>query len=155
MNRTRRALTTSLLLAASAKWTFVYAEDGPEKITVYKTAGCACCMKWVEHLRAAGFEVEAFNAKSLVAERKRLGVPKELAGCHTATVAGYVVEGHVPADQIRRLLSERPDAVGLSVPGMPVGSPGMEGPGGKDFDVVLFDRAGNASFYATVKPIGG
>ena len=110
-------------------------------------------MKWIEHLRAAGFEVEAIDSRNLAAERNRIGVPSKLAGCHTSTVGAYAIEGHVPAEQIKRLLRDRPDAAGLSVPGMPIGSPGMEGPGGQDYEVLIFDRAGNASVYATEHPV--
>jgi hypothetical protein len=153
MKLARRAFATSLALAVSGLLTGALAQSAADKITVYKTPSCGCCIKWVEHLRAAGFEVEALDSRNLVAERKRLGVPSKLAGCHTATVAGYAIEGHVPAEQIKRLLQDKPNAAGLSVPGMPIGSPGMEGPGGHDYDVLIFDRAGNTSVYATEKPL--
>jgi hypothetical protein len=153
MNGIRRTLVASLALLTCGRLTAALAQDAAGKVTVYKTAGCGCCNKWAEHLRAAGFEVEAIDSRNLDAERQRLGVPRTLAGCHTATVAGYAVEGHVPADQIKRLLREKPDVAGLSVPGMPIGSPGMEGPGGKDYAVLIFDRSGNAQVYATVKPV--
>jgi hypothetical protein len=121
-------------------------------VTVYKNAGCGCCEKWIEHLRAAGFDVQAHDAHNLDGIRSRLGVPPKLAGCHSAKVANYVVEGHVPADQIHRLLAEAPDVLGISVPGMPIGSPGMEGPGGSDYQVLSWRKDGKVQVFATVKP---
>lgn len=111
-----------------------------ELVVVYKSATCHCCSKWIEHLRQAGFEVEVHNENDLDQKKRQLGVPEALSSCHTALVGGYVVEGHVPADDIRRLLSERPKAVGIAVPGMPIGSPGMEMGNRIDpYEVVLFD----------------
>jgi hypothetical protein len=141
-------LTLSLALVSAA-----LAEGSLPGITVWKSPNCGCCVKWIEHLRAAGFEVEAREARNLNAVRTQLGVPPKLAGCHSAKVGDYLVEGHVPAEQIKRLLADKPDVAGISVPGMPVGSPGMEGPGGKDYDVVAFDKAGNTRVFATVKPL--
>jgi hypothetical protein len=107
-------------------------------ITVHKDPNCGCCSGWVEHLRKAGFPVTAIDTARLDAVKARLGVRSELAACHTAEVAGYVIEGHVPASAIERLLGEKPRATGLAVPGMPVGSPGMEGGTPETYDVVLF-----------------
>jgi hypothetical protein len=107
-------------------------------VTVWKDRGCGCCTAWIEHLRRHGHAVTAIDATDLHAIKTRLGVPAELASCHTAEVAGYVIEGHVPAQAIARLLAERPDARGLAVPGMPVGSPGMEGGTPEAYDVILF-----------------
>lgn len=110
-------------------------------IQVYKTPTCGCCSKWIEHLRAAGFKVEATDMPDLTAFKAANGVPDELSSCHTATVAGYVIEGHVPASDISRLLQERPKVAGLTVPGMPMGSPGMEHPNPQRheaFDVLAF-----------------
>jgi len=103
------------------------APDAPT-IQVYKTATCGCCTKWIEHLEAAGFQVEAQDLPDLVALKSEKGVPSELESCHTAVVDGYVLEGHVPAGDIQRLLAERPAIAGLAVPKMPLGSPGMEHP---------------------------
>lgn len=114
--------------------------------TVYKDPGCGCCTGWVAHLRAAGFPVNAIDTRELVAIKQRLSVPEELASCHTAQIGGYVVEGHVPAAAIDRLLAERPKAIGLAVPGMPVGSPGMEGGEPEVYEVFLFDGDGRRSF---------
>ena len=94
-------------------------------ITVYKTPNCGCCVKWVEYLQKEGFEVKAVNRDDLAPIKQRAGVPPAMSSCHTALVDGYVVEGHVPAQAIRKLLQERPDTRGLSVPGMPANSPGM------------------------------
>lgn len=113
------------------------AEKAP--ITVYKDPSCGCCSGWVEHLRKAGFSVITIDTARLNAVKARLGVPSELAACHTAEVAGYVIEGHVPASAIGRLLAERPRATGLAVPGMPIGSPGMEGGTPQTYQVILFE----------------
>ncbi len=94
-------------------------------ISVYKNPNCGCCDKWIEYLRAEGFEVKAFNRSDTTPIKQAFGVKPEMASCHTATVEGYVIEGHVPAAPIRRLLVTRPDTMGLSVPGMPANSPGM------------------------------
>jgi hypothetical protein len=98
-------------------------------VSVSKDPSCGCCDGWVAHIEAAGFPVRVVESADLDSLKQRLGVPADLASCHTAEVGGYVVEGHVPAEAIRRLLSERPEATGLAVPGMPAGSPGMDFPG--------------------------
>ncbi len=121
---------------------------GPE-VTVYKSPTCGCCRKWVEHLRAAGFSVTAHDTSDLDAVRARYGVPRKLVACHTAVVQGYVIEGHVPADLIARLLKERPKVAGLAVPGMPASAPGMDMPSPARYDVLTFDRTGATSRYAT------
>lgn len=121
-------------------------------LMVYKTEGCGCCNGWIEHLRAEGFEVDARNVTDLMSVKRDAGVPAANSSCHTALVDGYVVEGHVPADVIKRLLAERPGVVGIAVPGMPVGSPGMEGPGAKPYQVLTFDREGRNTVYTTVDP---
>ena len=120
-------------------------------VTVYKTPTCGCCRAWVDHLRDSGFRVETVDRVDLTMVKSANGVPERLASCHTATVGGYVVEGHVPAEDIRRLLRERPAVAGLAVPGMPVGSPGMEVPGTRAdrYDVLSFDRAGVTSVFAS------
>ena len=100
-------------------------------ITVYKTPSCGCCVKWVEYLRKEGFEVTAIDQRDLTPVKERAGVKPEMASCHTAMVDGYVIEGHVPAQAIRKLLEERPTTVGLAVPGMPNNSPGMGKMNGK------------------------
>lgn len=119
-------------------------------VQVWKDPNCGCCHLWVEHLQASGFKVEVRDVGNTAA-RKRLGMPEQLGSCHTATVGGYVIEGHVPAADIHRLLKERPMALGLSVPGMPIGSPGMDGPeykGRKDaYDVLLVQKDGSSKSF--------
>lgn len=119
-------------------------------VEVWKDPNCGCCYLWIEHLQAHGFKVNVRDVGNTAA-RQRLGMPEKLGSCHTATVGGYVIEGHVPAADIRRLLKERPVALGLSVPGMPIGSPGMDGPeykGRKDaFDVLLVQKDGSAKSF--------
>jgi hypothetical protein len=114
-------------------------------VTVNKDPSCSCCTGWADHVRVAGFPVTVVTATNLKATRARLGVPDDLAGCHTAEVDGYVVEGHVPASAIKRLLAERPAATGLAVPGMPAGSPGMGGDP-EVYEVTLFRADGRQSF---------
>lgn len=113
---------------------------------VHKDPNCGCCTGWVQHLKDAGFAVMVEETTNLQAVRKRLGVPSDLAACHTAEIGGYVIEGHVPALAVRQLLEKRPAAGGLAVAGMPAGSPGMEGGTPLKYDVVLFGRAGRRSF---------
>ncbi len=123
-----------------------------ETVLVYKTPTCGCCQKWVDHLDDAGFDVEVRNLTSLAAIKNELGLPRQLASCHTAIVDGYVIEGHVPAVHVQRLLEERPAVKGIAVAGMPIGSPGMEGPNPQAYDVVAFDAEGSTSVYARVTP---
>ena len=122
------------------------AEAESPAILVHKDPNCSCCSGWVKHLKDAGFAVAVEETADLQPVRKRLGVPADLAACHTAEVDGYVLEGHVPASAVRRLLKERPIAIGLAVPGMPVGSPGMEGGTPRPYDVVLFGKTGRQPF---------
>ncbi len=118
-------------------------------IDVYKSASCGCCTAWVDHLRESGFEVKTHNVPNTAAYRTRYGIPSSLGSCHTATIGVYALEGHVPAGDIRRLLAERPKAAGLAVPGMPMGSPGMEMPGmaADAYDVLLVKRDGSHTVY--------
>ena len=118
-------------------------------IVVYKDPSCGCCGNWVKHLEAAGFTVTVKTVDDTSVMRKRLGLPEAFGACHTATVAGYVLEGHVPAMEVTNLLATRPTALGLAVPGMPVGSPGMEFSDRVDpYEVLLIDRAGRATVFA-------
>src|SRR6266852_3842234 len=121
-------------------------------ILVHKDPDCGCCAGWVRHLKDAGFAVTVEETADLQVVRKRLGVPADLAACHTAEIAGYVIEGHVPASAVRRFLKERPDATGLAVPGMPAGSPGMEGGASQRYNAVLFGAAGRRTFMQFVGP---
>jgi hypothetical protein len=143
-NLTRRA---ALGIAASALVVPAFsAVAQTPAILVHKDPNCSCCSGWVRHLKDAGFAVTVEAIADLQPVRKRLGVPADLAACHTAEVDGYVLEGHVPAAAVRRLLEQRPTAVGLAVPGMPAGSPGMEGGAPQRYDVVLFGAGGRQSF---------
>lgn len=126
------------------------ARAAASKVQVYKNPSCGCCTAWVEHMKAAGFTVDVTETEDLAAVRKLHGMPERLAGCHTGVVNGYVLEGHVPAAEAKRLLADKPRAVGLVVPGMPVGSPGMEYGDRKDpFKVLLVDRRGRDTVFAS------
>lgn len=127
-------------------------QSGKQVIEVYKSETCGCCTEWVKHLEANGFAVKARNVPNTAAYRERYQVPPSLGSCHTATVGGYALEGHVPAADIQRLLKEKPKAAGLTVPGMPMGSPGMEVPGQKAdaYDVLLFQKDGSHTVYRHV-----
>jgi len=119
-----------------------------QTVTVYKSPTCGCCGEWVKHLQSNGFKVETRDVADLDPIKQKLGVRPELSACHTATVGGYTIEGHVPASDIKRLLVERPKAKGLAVPGMPVGSPGMETGPAQPYATLLFDAAGGSRVYA-------
>lgn len=122
---------------------------GTSRMTVYKDQGCGCCDLWVEHLEKAGFTVEVHEMSDMGPTKVRLGVPPAMRSCHTGEVSGYFLEGHVPAADVLRLLRERPDARGLAVPGMPLGSPGMEVQGhSQPYDVLLVAKDGKTSVYA-------
>jgi hypothetical protein len=116
-------------------------------ITVYKSPTCGCCGLWVEHLEANGYEVTTIEMADLSPVKAEHGIRPVLTSFHTAVVEGYAIEGHVPADVIDRLLQERPEVAGLAVPGMPMGSPGMEGPRKDPYNVLTFDAAGNTTIY--------
>lgn len=117
-------------------------------LVVHHDPNCGCCGKWIDHMEQHGFAVEAILETDMNGVKRELGVPGNLPSCHTATIGGYVVEGHIPAADVQRLLEERPDAKGLSVPGMPLGSPGMEyGNRRHAYDVLLFDDSGNTSVF--------
>lgn len=122
--------------------------NAADTIVVYKTPTCGCCSDWVDHARERGFTVVAHDLDDLTTVKRQLGVPAGRVSCHTSVVRGYTVEGHVPADLIEKMLAERPRIRGLTVPGMPMGSPGMEGPWKDDYDVLAFDDQGNISVYA-------
>ena len=125
--------------------------DAPGKkpvITVYKDPGCGCCKSWIEHLRKHGYRVDAKDSPNMTEIKRTLGVPTGLTACHTAMVNGYLIEGHVPAADIDRLLAQRPKVAGLAVPGMPAGSPGMEGAGAQRYQVLTFDKSGKTTVFA-------
>ena len=142
----RSTLLAAAAALASAATTRVHATASKPLVEVWKDPNCGCCQLWVEYLQAEGFAVKV-NDVGNTAARKRLGMPEALGSCHTARVGGYVIEGHVSAADIRRLLKDKPQALGLSVPGMPIGSPGMDGPeykGRKDpYAVLLVQRDGS------------
>ena len=119
------------------------------EIVVYKEATCGCCGQWVEHIKAAGFHVTVRTKNDPGDIKDRYGITPALMSCHTAVVDGYAIEGHVPRDVIQRLLRERPAVAGLAVPGMPGGSPGMEGPIREHYNVLAFDRSGGTKIYAS------
>lgn len=118
---------------------------------MYKNAGCQCCTKWGDHMHEGDFAVEEVPVPVLMQVKRDNGISRELASCHTAIVDGYVVEGHVPRADVERLLREKPDAIGLAVPGMPIGSPGMETPGRTpdSYDVLLVNRDGSTSVFSS------
>lgn len=119
-------------------------------VTVHKSRYCGCCVKWVDHMRAEGFEVRVVETEDMGPVKQRVGIPPAKGSCHTAEVDGYFVEGHVPAEDVKRLLAERPEARGLTVPGMPAGSPGMEMPDGRvqPYTVELITPDGKAKPFA-------
>ena len=150
----RRSLLVGL--GASAVTLLTFRAKAAPAVLVHKDPNCGCCTGWAAHMRKAGFEVTIDERSDLTAVRQRLGVPDELAACHTAEIDGYVVEGHVPAEAVQRLLRERPAAIGLSVPGMPPGSPGMESPTPETYEVLLFGKSGKQPFmrFLETKAIG-
>jgi hypothetical protein len=142
------------LMLASALAPDLFAAPAPQIVEVWKGPSCGCCTDWITHLEANGFTVKSYDTGN-DEMRARLGLPIRYGSCHTARVGGYVVEGHVPAKDIQRLLRERPSAIGLAVPAMPVGSPGMDGPeyrGRKDaYDVLLVRKGGSASVFQSYR----
>jgi hypothetical protein len=151
-----RASAIAVLLAAIAMSHSAIAQTkaavAKPHVTVYKTPTCGCCGKWVEHMQASGFAATATNLPDLAEIKAKHRVPASLQSCHTSLVGGYVIEGHVPAEDIKQLLRERPAIVGLAAPGMPAGSPGMDVPHAPAFDVLAFDKDGKTRVYATHTP---
>lgn len=145
------AFATVVVVAAATAWLSISTLDAEgADIVVYKSPSCGCCSNWVAHLRDNGFEVSVVNVSSTQPTRERLGVPRRLGSCHTAQVGTYWVEGHVPADLIERLITEQSgDIRGIAVPGMPVGSPGMEGPKPVPYKVLAYGLDGQTAVYAT------
>lgn len=144
------ALAAITFLAVGSVSSALAAPDQP--VTVYKTATCGCCTAWIDHLEGQGFETipRDMSLGALTQKKIESGVPQEMASCHTGIVDGYVIEGHVPAQDIARLLDERPDAIGLAVPGMPIGSPGMEiGDVAEQYTVYLMRRDGTTEAFAS------
>lgn len=142
-----KSFVASLLVLGFAQAT--WAAPTTSVIDVYKSPTCGCCNKWIDHLKTNGFTVRGHDTDNVAQHKVRLGVPAGYGSCHTAEVGGYVVEGHVPAKEIKRMLKEKPRARGLVVPAMPMGSPGMETAGRKDaYDVFLVNRDGSTKTYA-------
>ena len=121
----------------------------PTAITVYKDPDCGCCAAWVKHIQGAGFVTTVRDTTDMTTVKASMGVPKALESCHTARIGSYVIEGHVPADVIVKLLQTKPLALGLAVPGMPMGSPGMEGGKPDKYDIMLFDKTGKSRVFAS------
>jgi hypothetical protein len=152
INPTRRGFMVAGAFSALALPVLAATEAKGPLIEVWKTPTCGCCKEWVSHLERAGFKTTVHDVEDTSAIRAKKGIPLALASCHTGEVAGYALEGHVPASEIKRLLAERPQAVGLAVAGMPMGSPGMEGPPGAAqpqprFDVLLVSKQGAPTVY--------
>lgn len=119
-------------------------------MVVYKSATCGCCKSWITYLEKAGYEVEAVDMEDMPLQKAKYGVPRNVQSCHTGVIDGYVVEGHVPVEDIERMLAAKPDVVGIAAPGMPVGSPGMEQGTQKDpYDVVAFKKSGEVAIFAS------
>jgi hypothetical protein len=134
--------------AAASRAAPATASEAGSVITVYKSPSCGCCQLWVDYLKANGFEVKTIDMDDLSEIKTASGVPRPIQTCHTAVVGGYVIEGHVPADVITKLLKEQPKIAGIGVPGMPVGSPGMPGSPVEHYDVLSWDKTGKTSVYA-------
>ena len=150
MSATRRQLLAWPLLLTLPTVALAQKPAAAPTLQVWKDPNCGCCQDWIEHLRAAGFSVQSHESGNN-AVRKRLGLPERYGSCHTGLIGGYAIEGHVPAREIRRLLAQKPRAIGLAVPGMPVGSPGMDGAvyGGRQdpHDVLLVLADGSSQVY--------
>jgi hypothetical protein len=151
MSRFTLRVTAGGVLALAAFLSTAAAQPANLPVAVYKSATCGCCAKWNDHMKAAGFAVTSTDLPDVTPVKDKNGVPVNARSCHTALVGGYVVEGHVPADVIKKLLRERPAVVGIAAPGMPAGSPGMEMPDGRKdtYQIIAFDKAGKTSVYAT------
>jgi hypothetical protein len=150
MKKMRLALAAAVIAVATGM--ALYAQGArPPLLQVYKDPTCGCCAKWVEHMKNQGFAANVSDVEDINAVKDANGVPQKLRSCHTATVDGYVIEGHVPAADVQRLLQERPaGVVGLTVPGMPVGSPGMEvGNRVQPYEVLTFDKDGRTHVFAS------
>ena len=145
-----RSLLASVVIAAGVGTLSLSGPTYAAEFTVYKSPWCGCCSKWVDYLQASGHTVSTKDIENLDMVKKMAGVPERLQSCHTAMVEGYVIEGHVPAGDIRRLLSERPDAVGLAVPDMPLGSPGMDQSRWREaYDVFLINNDGSTEVFSS------
>jgi len=124
------------------------AQQAQQTIDVYKSPYCSCCGKWVEHVTKAGFTVKTHEVDDVPGTRKKLGMPEKLGSCHTAKIGNYLLEGHVPAEDIKRMLAEKPKALGLAVPGMPPGAPGMDIPNSSSYNTLLVQNDGGTRVFA-------
>jgi len=147
-NAMKRFVTALAILGLLVVAPQTRAEE-PLEMTVWKTPWCGCCGSWVDHMRAAGFRIQVKEAEDLDMVKQMAAVPESLQSCHTARVGGYTVEGHVPAEDVFRLLEERPDAIGLFVPGMPSGSPGMENGEHDPYDVLMLMGDGEVEVFSS------
>ena len=147
----RRLSITAAALLMFAGSVGITAQGRQTIVEVYKSPTCGCCSKWVDHLKAAGLTVRTTDTETVDQLKNKHGGPRQVRSCHTALVAGYVIEGHVPVADVQRLLKERPAIVGIGVPGMPIGSPGMEVPGVKPqaFNVIAFTKDGSMKVFAS------
>ena len=143
-------ITAGGLALGTTSATRLFALVPAKNATVYKTPSCGCCKKWVDHMQKSGYTVTVHDLEDVTPIKKKYAVPDALASCHTAIVTGgYIIEGHVPADVIDKLIAQAPkDVIGLAVPGMPAGSPGMEGGTAEKYDIVAFDKAGKTKVFA-------
>jgi hypothetical protein len=148
----RAVVVAALVLSAPAAYGQQKATPAKPHLTVYKTPTCGCCGKWVEYMQANGFTAAVTNMPDVTPVKTKHGLPPRLTSCHTTLVGGYVIEGHVPVEDIRRLLKEKPAIVGLAAPGMPAGSPGMDVPNSPPYDVISFDKDGRTRVFANHKP---
>lgn len=142
-------ISKSLRLAIAAGALVVGSAANAAALTIYKSASCGCCGKWVEHVEKNGFTVTVVNVDDVMAVKAKAGIPKSLTSCHTSMVGGYVVEGHVPAADIKKLLAEKPKAKGIAVAGMPMGAPGMEqGDERRPYNTMLLKSDGSTAIFA-------
>ena len=142
----------ALALAAPVSYAQQKPAAGKPHLLVYKSPTCGCCAKWVDYMQANGFTAAVTNMPDVTPVKVTHKLPQRLASCHTTLINGYVIEGHVPVEDVRRLLKEKPAIVGLAAPGMPAGSPGMDVPNSPAFDVIAFDKDGRTRVFATHKP---
>ena len=147
----RKVLAAVAAVAVVSVAGATFAQKPAPTVQVYKSPTCGCCANWVKHLQQHGFTTRVTETDDVASIKTQRGIPARVQSCHTAVVDGYVIEGHVPAADVQRLLKERPAVVGIAVPGMPIGSPGMEVPGQKPqaYDVVAFDKQGQTRVYAS------
>ena len=136
-----------LLLLVSAN--IVFAQQSVKTVDMYENPSCPCCKNWAAYMRENGYKVNVHYVDDIDASRRKLGMPQKYGSCHTAVIGGYLVEGHVPASEIQKLLTEKPKVIGLAVPGMVTGSPGMEGANPQHYNTLLIRQDGTSTVYAT------